>query len=159
MKKIIFFWVPLSSLLLSACYAQSMHLEENTPWGPEQQGLSIKLASDSSDPLLQTERNLFTRTFGDNPQSSDWVLTLKLDTKIALLQSPFIWGREKAPPRLRMEIQATGVLTHKEKVVQRYAWKEQGDTLPEKENILKARLIERLNAQIYQQLGPRYVYE
>lgn len=160
MKKNTPFLFSLLCFLLSSCYAQSMRLEENTPWSPEAQGLSIQLKTDDLNAsLLNTEQNLLNRAFGESQATSDWVLTLTLETKTALLQSPFIWGKEKTPPRLRMEIQAKGTLTHKEKVMHHYAWKEQGDTVPEKENILTTRLLERLNGQIYQQLGPRYVYK
>lgn len=146
-------------LLLSSCYAQSMHLEEATPWGPTQEGIQIQLTSNMSDRFVATEQRLLEGYFGENQKTSDWLLTLKLQTKTAPLRFPWIWGRKKAAERLRMEIEATGTLSHNGETKQSYVWKAQGDTVPEKEDILTARLLERLNGQIYHALGPRYVYE
>ncbi len=146
-------------LILSGCYAQSMRLQEESPWGPEQQGLHIQLTPDTTAHLLGVEKKLLESHFGASNPASNWVLTLKLRTKTAALQFPFIWGRKKTDARLRMEIEATGTLTHAGKMVQSHVWKAQGDTVTGKQAVLTARLLERLNGQIYEQLGPRYVYE
>ena len=68
-------------LLLSSCYAQSMHLEEATPWGPTQEGIQIQLTSNMSDRFVATEQRLLEGYFGENQKTSDWLLTLKLQTK------------------------------------------------------------------------------
>jgi hypothetical protein len=146
-------------MLLSSCYAQSMHLQEESPWGPEQQGLQIQIAPGTPPHLLKIEHKLLEAHFGPSNTASDWLFTLKLHTKTSKLQFPFIWGREKTSARLRMEIEATGDLVHQGKLLQSYVWKAQGDTIPEKQDVLTTRLLERLNGQIYEQLGPRYVYE
>lgn len=155
-KAILYFSI---GLLVSSCYAQSMHLQDPSPWGPEQQGLQIQLESDTLPALLPLEHKLLESHFGESSATSDWVLALKLHRKMAPLQFPFIWGRAQTAERLRMEIEATGTLIYQGKPLQSYVWKAQGDTAPEKQEILATRLLERLNGQIYQELGPRYVYE
>lgn len=144
-------------LLCTGCYAQSMHIAQDSPWGIQQPGLQLQF-SDPDTPLSLHSQRILERYFGPNPQQSPWQLTLSLKQQQKTHQSPQIMGWLTPSPRIRMEITAEGTLQHLQKHTT-YRWTVQGDTVSGQEETLKALLLERLGAKIYEELGPRYVYQ
>lgn len=145
-------------LLCSSCYAQHMTLSEDSPWGYQQDGLQLEVAAESRQLARQGER-IFQRMWGkNNATKTSWTLALTLRPAQSRLKYPEIFGKLTPEPRIRMEIRATGKLKTPSGQEKEYSWVAQGDTVPGQENTLQALLLERLASQIYQELGPRYVY-
>lgn len=132
-----------------------MQLEDDSPWGLKQPGLHIAFEQDSS--LHQQGQTVLARYFGPNPTESPWRLNLTLNSRQELQQFPQIMGWATPSSRVRMQIVASGVLSH-HKTQTPYKWTVQGDTAPGQEAVLKGLLLERLASKMYEDLGPRYVY-
>lgn len=147
----------IASLLCTGCYAQSMHIVQDSPWGIQQPGLHIQF-SEPDTPLSMHSQRILERYFGPNPQQSPWQLTLSLQQQQKSHKSPQIMGWVTPAPRIRMEMTAEGTLQHLQKRTP-YRWVVQGDTVSGQEEALKALLLERLGAKIYEDLGPQYVYQ
>ncbi len=154
--------------VLSGCYAREMRLDDQSPFGKHQAGLELRFKNAQNTDLSAVQqqfRRILVRRLGlqTRPlQKKDvlrpWVLEVKLEQKESLMGTP-VFMQQSSPPRLRMEIQASGVLTHPTtNSTKTFHWVERGDTVPAQKMVLQAQLMDRLGAQIYRSLGPRYVY-
>lgn len=166
MRKLLL--IGLSSLLLSACYARQLVLDD--PLGSPLDSRVIVLSLSNQDLLgRQLEQSLLRelpRERGVSVVNSavnqdHWQLQLQLVRRSSLMTVPLtMMGPPTGAERVRLELELTGDLVNSQsqKTVIPLHLFERGDSILSEESNLEQELLRRLKNRLIQDLQPRYSY-
>ncbi len=157
-----------SSLLLTACYAQQMVLDDplGSPLEPRVIVLSLSNQELLSRQLEQSLLRELPRERGVSVVNSavrqrHWQLPLKLERRSSLMPAPLtIMGPPTGPERMRLELELSGSLINslgKKELISIHLF-ERGDAILSEVNTLEQELLRRLKNRLIQDLQPHYSY-
>lgn len=166
MRKLLVFG--LSSLLLTACYARQLVLDD--PLGSPLDARVIVLSLSNQDLLgRQLEQTLLRELPRERGVSvvnsavtqAHWHLQLQLARRSSLMAAPLtIMGPPTGAERVRLELELTGKLVNsqsQETLIPLHLF-ERGDAILSEESNLEQELLRRLKNRLIQDLQPRYTY-